>query len=820
MSKVLGLTLIGLVLATTAATGQIYQAGTTYANYQHQGSCGRMIGLDDVGIVQLVWMKDLTINHVPRHVYFNVRDETGWLLPGGAQIDPSVTAGSPTAVVAPEGWCYPAYSKRDGNEQQSHSCVPIDFLPEPGAYTPSWPIYNIEGGQPLAITLPKISRTSNDLLHAVSADVTEEGGVHRIYYSRGTPIFDSDEFGLDIEWDSFAGHELAYLDSAAGLAHTIAASRTGNRVAVAYTRPVAGFDNMWLIPTQDVYVMISENGGQTWGTPINITAFRAPSIPCALATGNHLCCSGDTLSAGADISLIFDNNNILHAAFPTYYYLHWDTCGTGPTVDRMKGIIWHWSEVAETITEIAEEWTPDSLVSWQLPMLGHYVLERPSLAIHPTDGTLYCVYLRYNREAYSQAGFLNADVFGTLSESDGVIWSVGANLTNTNPDEVPAPLGENENEQDVTVAELVQGERLHLTYLFDRDAVPDPEIPSLNDFCYHRLLTNAIPDTAWLDSRPFHVANVPCDTLPLADPELSLITLEDDTLIAGSGDSTHLVIVAVGLSGDTLGPDAGITVWHSGQGIVSELTYIANGTFSMTITAPADSGTELFDITQDYEGCGFLLGEVALHYVCDELRLADPERSPVTLEDDTLIAGSNDTTRLMIVVVNLQGDTLGPDVVLDMTHSGEGIVSDLSYVANGTFAATITAPADTGIDIFEVRQMLSGCTILLDPQVLHYVPADPVGDVPPGLPKDVALYPPQPNPFNASTRISYALPKAAMVDLRVYDVLGREVETLHSGMMEAGTHSFLWSPNAATGIYFLRLQAGNEVRTQKLMYLR
>ena len=575
-----------------------------------------------------------------------------------------------------------------------------------------------------------------------------------------------------------------------------------------------------LFPTQDVYVMISENGGETWGAPVNITAFRAPSIPCAIATGDYLCCSGDTLSAGADISLLFDNDHVLHAAFPTYYYLHWDTCGSGPTIDPMKAIIWHWSETVETITEIAEEWTPDSLVSWQLPMPVLYVVERPCLSIHPTNDNLYCVYLRYNRDAYSQSGYLNADVFGTVSTTNGVSWAVGTNLTNTNPDQIPAPLGENQNEQDVTAAETVQGGALHLSYLFDRDATPDPEVPSENDFCYHRVLTGAISDSLILESRPLHVPDVPCDTLPLADPELCLITLEEDTLVAGSGDSTNLTIVAVGLDGDTLGADAGITVWHSGQGIVSELVYIANGTFAMTITAPTDSGTDMFEIGQNYGGCGYYLGGVVLHYICDALQMADPELSPVVLEDDTLIAGSNDTTHLIITVVNLQGDTLGADVVLELTHNGDGIVSGLSYVANGTFSATITAPADTGIDVFEVRQLLSGCTILLDPQVLHYVLPDASGEIPAGLPEDLALYAPLPNPFNSATRISFALPKAGEVALKVFDILGREVGTLSHGRMEAGMHSFLWSPDIATGIYILCLQAGSELRVQKLIYLR
>ncbi|MBZ0268847.1 right-handed parallel beta-helix repeat-containing protein, partial [bacterium] len=87
-----------------------------------------------------------------------------------------------------------------------------------------------------------------------------------------------------------------------------------------------------------------------------------------------------------------------------------------------------------------------------------------------------------------------------------------------------------------------------------------------------------------------------------------------------------------------------------------------------------------------------------------------------------------------------------------------------------------------------------------------------------------------PNPFRASTRLDYALPQPAVVDLTVFDVRGRRVATLFEGAKPAGLHSETWSGRnsqgsvAQAGIYFVRLSAqgpgGTERRTQKILRLR
>lgn len=78
-----------------------------------------------------------------------------------------------------------------------------------------------------------------------------------------------------------------------------------------------------------------------------------------------------------------------------------------------------------------------------------------------------------------------------------------------------------------------------------------------------------------------------------------------------------------------------------------------------------------------------------------------------------------------------------------------------------------------------------------------------------------------PNPFNPSTTITFGIPLKGDVSLKVFDLLGREVATLVSGKLEAGTHTVQWNgSSAASGVYFYRLKSGNFDQTKKLVILK
>ena len=89
------------------------------------------------------------------------------------------------------------------------------------------------------------------------------------------------------------------------------------------------------------------------------------------------------------------------------------------------------------------------------------------------------------------------------------------------------------------------------------------------------------------------------------------------------------------------------------------------------------------------------------------------------------------------------------------------------------------------------------------------------------IPKDYALSPVYPNPFNPSATVRFDVPEVSRVELQVYDVTGKLVETLLNEMMTAGQHQYTWQPEElATGTYFLRLITANQTFTQKVTYVK
>jgi parallel beta-helix repeat protein len=100
-------------------------------------------------------------------------------------------------------------------------------------------------------------------------------------------------------------------------------------------------------------------------------------------------------------------------------------------------------------------------------------------------------------------------------------------------------------------------------------------------------------------------------------------------------------------------------------------------------------------------------------------------------------------------------------------------------------------------------------------------PPDEVRDLGVGLPAEFSLSQNYPNPFNPSTTIRYALPSSAHVRLTVYDMLGREVETLINEEQSAGWKEYEWNAGTrSSGIYFYTIQAGANTETKKLMLLK
>jgi len=89
------------------------------------------------------------------------------------------------------------------------------------------------------------------------------------------------------------------------------------------------------------------------------------------------------------------------------------------------------------------------------------------------------------------------------------------------------------------------------------------------------------------------------------------------------------------------------------------------------------------------------------------------------------------------------------------------------------------------------------------------------------LPSEFALLSNYPNPFNASTVISYQLPANAHVKVEVYNLFGQKVASLVDGQQEAGYKSVTWQDSeAASGVYLYKLTAGDFTEVKRMTLLR
>ena len=94
------------------------------------------------------------------------------------------------------------------------------------------------------------------------------------------------------------------------------------------------------------------------------------------------------------------------------------------------------------------------------------------------------------------------------------------------------------------------------------------------------------------------------------------------------------------------------------------------------------------------------------------------------------------------------------------------------------------------------------------------------------LPAAFQMYPPAPNPSARHTTIAFDMPSERAVRLLVHDAVGRLVRTLVDGPVPAGRHRITWDGaddaghQAATGIYFVRFEAGTASARNKIVLIR
>ncbi len=272
-----------------------------------------------------------------------------------------------------------------------------------------------------------------------------------------------------------------------------------------------------------------------------------------------------------------------------------------------------------------------------------------------------------------------------------------------------------------------------------------------------------------------------------------------------------------GVPAEPIGPDA--PVWSS-NGDVKKVDLLAGEIFSLDIYPGScpnplnikwfeklDSGNE--NENAKLKKGGVVPVAVAGNAVYD---VADIDVTTLLLEGVPPLRHSYEDVTRPVDGERCDCTTDGADGIMDLTlkFSKRAIVEVLGPLVPGeTKTLTLAGRLLDGMpfESTDCVRIIGNVTDLREPPQSN-------GD-------DGILGPPIPNPFNPTTRITYALPEEEFVRLSVYDISGRLVERLVARVQPAGQYVIEWDAQGMpSGMYFCRIDTADRSETRKLILLK
>ncbi|MCK5146261.1 T9SS type A sorting domain-containing protein, partial [bacterium] len=226
-----------------------------------------------------------------------------------------------------------------------------------------------------------------------------------------------------------------------------------------------------------------------------------------------------------------------------------------------------------------------------------------------------------------------------------------------------------------------------------------------------------------------------------------------------------------------------------GSGIPASISYIGGDGNDVVLTVDASLAVTLHSLSAVYEN-----GSMSLHWVTD----SETENVGFVLE----LENSRSPLRWEVIASHETHDELRGQGNSSERH--EYVFIDNNVEAGQSYVYRLSDVNTSG-------------------EVHVY---DDISIDLPDAPEVTVLDPPFPNPFNPQTKISYQLAETGSVEIIIYDLLGRKVQSLVSEKQIAGSYNMYWhgddefGQKVATGTYLIVLKTVEGVRTQKVVMLR
>jgi len=189
------------------------------------------------------------------------------------------------------------------------------------------------------------------------------------------------------------------------------------------------------------------------------------------------------------------------------------------------------------------------------------------------------------------------------------------------------------------------------------------------------------------------------------------------------------------------------------------------------------------------------------------LMLKSPTGTQITLSSYNGIGGANYT-----------GTTFDDSASVSIVNGTPPFTG--SYKPQNTFSPMINSNLNGNwiLRIFDNAAGNQGTLISWCILFKYYVPISINENT---TPVSFALKQNYPNPFNPSTRIGFSISKQDLVTLKIYDQLGREIETLINYVLTPGDYEAIWNAKYyPSGIYFYTLETGNFRDTKRMIILK
>ncbi|MHA1988891.1 MAG: invasin domain 3-containing protein, partial [Promethearchaeota archaeon] len=188
--------------------------------------------------------------------------------------------------------------------------------------------------------------------------------------------------------------------------------------------------------------------------------------------------------------------------------------------------------------------------------------------------------------------------------------------------------------------------------------------------------------------------------------------------------------------------------------------------------------------------------------------VVDPFLSEISVDPDSLPADGISKATITISPKNNSDTLLISGLQILLTNTGAGLLSPVTDLGNGIYEATINASVAIGTDTISAMVISGSDTVsIFWKAIVRYLNPTSADDNSLS-PNKFHLYQNYPQPFNPTTTIKYQIPIISYVSLKVFDVLGNEMESLVDQEKSAGTFEVDFDGAGLTsGVYFYTLKA-------------